>query len=264
MASNSESGHTRNVTNFEDLISVVKSYGTVYNPSNELIKVEQLKTMAQNATNSLNLVNSALGSNSIAIAARNVAIAPLSKLSTRILNSIRSCKVVPQIIENAKSLVRKIQGRRATKKLTVEQKETLKAEGIVKKEVSSSQMSFDNRIESFDKLIQLLSGIPQYVPNEIELQVATLTNYNNTLKTLNNEARDVETELSNARIARNEILYTPETGLVDTATAAKMYIKSIFGATSPKYKQVSRLAFKSIAVDKISNEVFITDQAPVR
>lgn len=264
MASSSDSGHTKNVANLNDLISVVNAYGAVYNPSNELIKVDQLKALAQNATNSLNLVNSALGSNSIAIAARKVAIEPLSKLSTRILNSIRSCNVAPQIIENAKSLVRKIQGRRASKKLTDEQKAALEADGIVKKEVSSSQMDFDSRIAGLDKLIQLVSGIPQYTPNEVELQVATLTNYCASLVTANNDAREVATELDNARIARNEILYAPETGLVDTATAAKMYIKSIFGASSPKYKQVSRLSFKVILNKKISNEVFITDQATVR
>ena len=264
MASNSESGHAKNVTNFEDLISVVKSFGTVYNPSKQSITVVNLEALAQNAINSLRLVNSALGSNSIAIAARKEAIQPLSKLSTRILNALRASDVTKQIADSAQSLVRKIQGQRATKRLTAEQKAALEAEGIVKKEVSSSQMSFDSRIESFDKLIQFLSDIPQYAPNEIELQVSTLTNYNSTLKTVNNDARDAETELNNARIARNEILYTANTGLVDTATAAKMYLKSIFGATSPKYKQVSRLAFNSIPGNKISNEVFITDQAPVR
>lgn len=261
MARNSESGHAKNVANFSSLISVIKGFGAVYNPSNQSVTVGNLEALAQNATNSLSLVNGVLGSNSIAIAARKEAIKPLSKLSTRILNSLRSSDVTKQIVDSAQSLVRKIQGQRATKKLTAEQKEALKAEGIVKKEVSSSQMSIDSRIESFDKLIQFVSGIPQYAPNEIELQVSTLTNYNNTLKTVNNDAREADTELNNTRIARNEILYTETTGLVDVATAAKMYIKSLFGASSPKYKQVSGLRFKVIANNKISNDVFIANQA---
>ncbi|MDP3915182.1 MAG: hypothetical protein Q8R96_15750 [Bacteroidota bacterium] len=33
------------------------------------------------------------------------------------------------------------------------------------------------------------------------------------------------------------------TGLIDVATASKMYIKLVFGATSPQYKQVGSLKF---------------------
>jgi hypothetical protein len=261
MASNSESGHAKNVANFHSLISVINGFGAAYTPSNQSVTVGKMEALAQNAANSLSVVNGALGSNSIKIAARKEAIKPLSKLSTRILNSLRSSDVTKQIVDSAQSLVRKIQGQRATKKLTAEQKETLKAEGIVKKEVSSSQMSIDSRIESFDKLIQFLSGIPQYAPNEIELQVSSLTNYNNTLKTVNNDVREADTELNNVRIARNEILYMETTGLVAVATAAKTYIKSLFGATNPKYKQVSGLRFIAIGKNKISNDVFIANQA---
>ena len=52
--------------------------------------------------------------------------------------------------------------------------------------------------------------------------------------------------LSNARIARNEVLYKEKTGLVDTAFDVKVYIKSLFGASSPQYKQISKLAFKAL------------------
>ena len=44
--------------------------------------------------------------------------------------------------------------------------------------------------------------------------------------------------LSNARISRNDILYKANTGLVDIALDTKTYIKSLYGATSPQYKQV--------------------------
>jgi len=52
--------------------------------------------------------------------------------------------------------------------------------------------------------------------------------------------------LSNARITRNDILYKPNTGLVDIAIDTKTYIKSVFGASSPQYKQVSGLEFKTV------------------
>ena len=44
---------------------------------------------------------------------------------------------------------------------------------------------------------------------------------------------------------RNKILYEENTGLVDIALDSKTYIKSVFGSTSPQYKQVSKLYFKN-------------------
>jgi hypothetical protein len=87
--------------------------------------------------------------------------------------------------------------------------------------------------------------------------------YYNTLKSNNSAVKANETQKDNAILSRNQILYNPNTGLVDIALSTKSYIKSVFGATSPQYKQVSGLVFRSIAHDQISNEVFITNEVPV-
>ena len=39
MASNSETGHAKNVANFEDLISFCTGYGATYNPSKAAIQL---------------------------------------------------------------------------------------------------------------------------------------------------------------------------------------------------------------------------------
>ena len=106
-------------------------------------------------------------------------------------------------------------------------------------------MSFDNRVDNLDRLIQLLITIPEYAPNEANLKTASLTTYLQSLQTSNAAAVAAETNLENARIVRNEVLYLPSTGLVDVASAVKLYVKSVFGATSAQYKQVSALTFKS-------------------
>lgn len=146
----------------------------------------------------------------------------------------------------AESLVRKIQGKRATPKKTEEEKAALVAEGNSAKEISSSQMSFDNRLDNLNQLILLLDNIPQYTPNEEELKVSSLTNYYNDLVEVNGAAVEVETALGNIRMMRNEKLYKASTGLVDIAKSVKTYIKSLFGATSGQYKQVSGLVFTEI------------------
>lgn len=246
MANQSETGHAKNVANFGTLITVVNGFGEVYNPSKQTITTVSLTTLHESTKNVMNEMNSISGAYGIAVANREVAFEPLSKLATRVINALRSSDVTQQIIETAESLVRKLQGKRATPKKTDEEKAALQAEGTVIKEVSSSQMSFDNRMDSFDKLVRLLDNIPQYAPNEEELKISTLANYYSNLNSVNTAAAQAETTLTNARMMRNEILYKPGTGLVDIAQSVKTYVKSLFGATSAQYKQVSGLTFKAI------------------
>ena len=147
--------------------------------------------------------------------------------------------------ESALTLVRKLQGRRATAKKTEDEKKALAAEGKEVVEISSSQMSFDSRLDNFDKLIKLLSSIPAYAPNEADLKVEALTALYNDLKAKNMAVINAETPLSTARIARNEVLYKQNTGIVDITVDVKNYVKSVFGATSPQYKLISNLKFTS-------------------
>jgi hypothetical protein len=110
-------------------------------------------------------------------------------------------------------------------------------------EISSSQMSYDSRLENLDKFIKLLASVPEYTPNEEDLKVTALTALYNDLKAKNSAVINAAIPLSNARISRNEVLYKANTGLVDIALDTKTYIKSVFGAGSPQYKQVSKLEF---------------------
>lgn len=246
MAKISETGHAKNVANFGTLITVVKGFKTAYNPSKQSITLTALTTLKTNADAVMAVVNAKLGAYSTAVAAREKAFEPLSKLSTRIINSLRATDAPKPIIKSAEALVRKLQGQRATPKKTAEELAASVAEGTTIKQVSSSQMGFDNRINNFDGLIQLLIPIAEYAPNETDLKTATLTTYLQSLQATNAAAGEAETNLDNARIARNEVLYQPSTGLVDVAAAVKLYVKSLFGATSAQYKQVSALTFKTL------------------
>ena len=245
MASTSETGHAKNVINLESLITSIIALGATYNPSRDSIKLAALQTLLDQSKESLNAVNIAQAAYSNAVAARKVAFQPFSKLITRVYNSLKATDTTIQVDQSARTIVRKLQGRRASAKITEEEKKALEAEGKEVNQISASQMSFDNRIENFDKLIMLLSSVPFYKPNEEELKIETLKTLYSQLKEKNTEVILPAVQLSNSRIARNKILYKENTGLVDIASDSKTYIKSVFGATSPQYKQVSRLYFKN-------------------
>lgn len=243
MASTSETGHAKNVANFDELISFVTGYRESYNPSKATIKLDALKALSDHAKTSINAVSSMEPAYKSAVAAREVVFIPLSKLTTRIMNSIKATDTTVQVDENARTLVRKIQGVRATAKKTEDEKKALAEKGKEVVEISTSQMSYDSRLDNFFKLIQLLSSVPEYSPNEKELKIEHLNTILDDLKAKNAAVVESYIPLSNARISRNNLLYKENTGLYDVALDVKNYIKSVFGATSPQYKQVSKIKF---------------------
>ncbi|WP_291124852.1 hypothetical protein [Flavobacterium sp. UBA6031] len=243
MASTYKTGCIQNVANFETLISYITAFGTDYNPSKNSLTIPELQKKLSESKVSLSTVNVAFSAHSNASAARESAFEPLSKLVTRANNALKATDTTTQVDDSAKTLVRKIQGTRASTKFTEEEKKALEAEGKSATQISTSQMGFNDRLENFDKFITLLSSIPNYAPNEEDLKITSLSALRDDLRTKNTEVLPTEVQLSNASIARNDIQDRPLTGLVDIAFDAKVYIKSVFGATSPQYKQVSKLAF---------------------
>ena len=160
MSSTSESGHAINLANFDTLISFVKGYGEVYNPTKNSIKVESLETIFVNSKQAIEAVDNVKPANTNAVSARRVAFAPLNKLITRVNNAIKATDTTEQVDDSVKTLVRKLQGTRASARISAEEKAALEAEGKNVNQSSDSQMSFDNRLAHFFKLIMLLKSIP--------------------------------------------------------------------------------------------------------
>ena len=175
MTSQSETGHAKNVANFETLITNVTGFGTAYNPSKESIKLPALTALLATAKGAITDVNSAEPAYKNAVSARELAFKPLSKLITRVNNSLKASDSSAEVDESAMTLVRKLQGRRSTRKMTEEEKQAAQVEGKEVNEISSSQMSYDSRLDNFDKLVKLLASVPEYAPNESTSTAPTTT-----------------------------------------------------------------------------------------
>lgn len=249
MASRSETGHAKNVANFEDLISFCLGYGAAYNPVNANIKIPALQTKQTAALAALQTVKTTKTAFDNATNAREIAFINLKKLSTRIVNALEATSAAVQTIDDAKTVNRKMQGKRADNSAS---STTTNVAPVpppttepTPKQISVSQQSFDSLIDNFTKLIQVVSTEPAYLPNETELKVATLNTTLASLKTANTGVVNATTTYSNARITRDTTLYVKDLGMVDIALEVKKYVKSLFGATSSQYKQISGLEFKN-------------------
>ena len=240
---NLETGHAKNVANFETLISFCTGYGASYNPSKSSIKLPTLTTLHITAKDKMSVVKTAESAWSDAVGVREVLFKPLSKLTTRVLNALAASEVSVPSVDNAKTIANKIQGKRATPKNSPHPVDPAVPKEETPQNISASQMGFDNRIDNLDKLIKHLTAQTGYVPNETELSTAALTTLLANMKVANTATISTNTVLSNARIERDKVLYKPETGLVDIVDDVKKYVKSLFGASTPQYKQISGLKF---------------------
>ena len=243
MPSTSEVGHAKNVANFADIITYCTAYGATYNPSKANLQLANLNTLLSTAQIEITNVATAKNAFDMVTATRQSVFEPLKPLATKILNALSVTDATEQTIADAKTLNNKLQGRRANTTPKNPTPENGNGGTPQNTTASVSRQSYDTLTENFSALIDLVSAVPSYTPNETELTIASLTNYLQELQTANNNVITEEVAYSNARISRNNVLYTKDTGLVDTAQDIKNYVKSIFGATSAQYKQMSGIKF---------------------
>ena len=239
MASQSEVGHAKNVANFADIIAYCTAYGTTYNPSKTALQLTELNTLLATAQTELANVTTAKNTFNTVTGDRQLTFEPLKPLATKIFNYLSVTDASVQIIADAKTINNKLQGKRTG--TTAENPPT---EGENQNNtVSVSRQSYDMLTENFAAFVDLVSSVPSYTPNETELTTVSLNNYLIELQTANTNVINAEVVYSNARISRNQVLYADNTGLVAIALDVKKYVKAIFGATSPQYKQISGIKF---------------------
>lgn len=250
MASTSEVGHAKNIANFEDLISFSTGYGANYNPSKTALQLPQLSSLFTTAQTNLDNVTTTNTAYNTAVNARVQAFEGIKKLATKLVNALEATDASKQTVNDAKGFNKKIQG--TSGKLTKADAgkmaapiDTTMPVPVDPKVISNSQQSYDNIVEHFSKLINVLATEPSYNPNETPLQTATLNAQLTNLKNTNTAVSNAYTTVSNARIARDKSLYEPKTGLCDIAQDVKNYVKSVYGASAAEFKQISGLQFKT-------------------
>lgn len=245
MASKIETGHAKNVANFKKLMFRCAEFGIIYNPSNSLLTLANLKTFHTESKKCINNVSKTKSVHDEFEGERGRLFKNYKTLSTQIMGAVKSSGAPKSLIDDAITINRKMQGRRAPAT-----KATTNPDGTPINRNSVSQQSFDMRIEHLDKMIELLDVEPKYNPNELHLSVEGLRSYHSELESANDRVVEAYGPYNTARTTRDRKLYTPETGLVAIAQSVKNYVKSIYETNTPEYKTVSKLAFKVLVGKK--------------
>lgn len=241
MSSSAETGHAKNLANFQTLIQFVSGYGTTYNPTKDTLKIPQLNLIASNAHAKLSDVIQKNSEYNNTVNNRVIAFQNLRTLSTRLVNALQATHASKETIKDAKGYNRKLQGKKALSAAVVSDLDT---PAPVK--ISTSQQSFDMQIQHFNALITVLQSEISYKPNETELKISNLTAKQSFLELKNKEVSLAYVNVSNSRIMRDRTLYGSEIGLVDVATEVKKYVKSVYGAKSPEFEMIKGIRFRKV------------------
>lgn len=241
MTTTSETGHVMNVKNFLDLINFCKGFGTQYQPSKTSIQIPSLETIHSQAKDAIDEIIRQNTAYNIAINERALLFKDNKPLSTRLINVFDTTDAPDATKKDVKGFNRKLQGKRAsTTKVTTNNLDSSNSE--TPKTISSSQLSFNQQVEHLKALVAILESEPSYAPNEVDLKVSTVKNLINQQSNANEHVSAIYTDLSNARLLRDKVLYEEGTGLYYISIDVKKYIKAAFGASSPAYKQVSGIS----------------------
>ncbi len=224
MASNIETGHAINISNFKlmiDRCAVIPNY----NPSNIDLTIGNMTMRWQTADTAHQTLLTAVQSSKNPINSREILYKPINKLTTKALNYFESTKASKQVKKDAKGLADKIRG--------FNTKIPKLGDGTPDpNHVSQSHQSFVQKQDTFKQLIDLFNSDPNFIPNEPELTMPSLVALNASMKSANDNIGTIIAPVLSARVTRDNALYQEETGMLDIAAACKDYIKGLLGSNA--------------------------------
>jgi len=236
MASNSETGHSVNISNFKLLIDKCTAFGVKYNPSNADLSIDNMTTLWETAKNANDTLSVVAETAKQPINARQILFEPVDKLVTRTLNYLSSTKASAQFKADAKGLADRFRGHGI-------KVNKLPDGSPDPNSVSTSHQGFVQKADTFLQLVALYTSEPLYAPNEIELQLEALGALALAMKTANDNIGTIIAPVDTARVTRDHALYDEESGMVDIAAACKKYVKGVYGVGEPETNLVSGIKF---------------------
>jgi len=235
-----KTNHVTQVATFEKLLGFCNAHGSVFNPSKKAIKLTALEDLRTQANESMRAVKEAITAKDNAQIARRQTFRELPKFATRIIAALAATDASEEVIEKANAFRHSLSFK--ANRPALPSSEANPSPGEEGKKRSTSMLSFTRRADSFAALVEVLRAEPSYTPNEESISVAGLTAFVESLRNMNRAVYQAEVDLSNARFKRNRVLYG-EDGIYDCSTRVKKYVKSLYGASSTQFRQISGLRF---------------------
>jgi hypothetical protein len=232
--------HVKNAESYSRLVDTCTGYGGKYNPGHPTLQLKAMRALLMEAQSSLQDVSLRQDTYHRILNERSLAFDGLDVVANRVTGTLEALQVPKATLEDARFFSRLITGQRAKVRQPIasadSEEESLKTQRF-------SQLSYVAKASNFHKLVLMMQELPAYTCHEPELQVPALIVKAVSLNQLNEEVNKAKVALYTARMFRNRILYRSGSGVVDTAKAARRYVKVVFGTRSAEAAQLKDVRF---------------------
>lgn len=236
MSSNSETGHAKNLDNAKLFMDIVLTYGVSYNPSNANLLLLNLNIRWTAGVNAQQALTALAQAADHPVNERQDVYKEAGRMVRRSFYYYESTPASRAAIEDARGLKVRFTGSNV--------RIPKDANGVpLPGYISNSHQSFSQKAETFRQLRDLYAADTNYAPNEVDLQIASITTMADTLHDLNNNMGTIVAPIIAAKTQRDFELYEPINGLVDRILAAKKYVRALYGPSSPQYNSVKGIKF---------------------
>ncbi|HTH55183.1 MAG TPA: hypothetical protein VL728_04010 [Cyclobacteriaceae bacterium] len=237
--------NVKTVAAFEELVSRCSGYGG-YNPGSPNLQLNVINAIPAQAREALQSVKVAKTDYEKATNDREIAFNAMKRLCPQVVSALKAVRATKQTVADARAMVRSMTGFKAADRKPVETPASAALIEPAKKGMSGLPKNFEALAEYFAKLVQTVSTVEQYTPNEEYLSLASLQAMLDHLREMNRNVIETKARLGKARGQRNDLFYTADGNLCDIARTVKDYVKSVYGPSSDQYKQLVKISFNKI------------------
>lgn len=232
--------HVKNVQAFGKLTGICTGYGGQYNPGKQNLQVNAMATLMTKAQQAMVEVNEAQSLYDIATNNRVTGFRGLRKLSSSVIALLKMSGAHELTVNDALTNNRKIWG---TRKIVRKANAEIVADPVKRKSTFLYNQDYASIANYFAKVVETVANEPLYQPNEPHMTVEGLQKKVEELHGLNRAVTDAEIRLKQAKRNRDDLYYKIDGNLFDTALAAKLYVRGIYGYQSSQHLEVRALRF---------------------
>jgi hypothetical protein len=238
-----DTGHEKNVKNFETVIIILVSLGAIYTPAQALILLPALQAKLAEAQAAIAAVNAAEADKTV----------KTDELQGGFLdydNYITNVKRTAEVVINDDAFTRDLQN--LVNRARPQSRKTGLPDDPSTPDIDESRTAHSTSMRSYDSQIAFLSDVAAlirtkadaYKPNDAEYTLEAIDAKIASLTTNLNAARTAEAILGNARDTRDRILYDDQTGILKLVKLIKTQLALKPGKNSAAYQQVNALEFR--------------------
>ena len=237
-----ETGHAKNVANFEQVTIILTALGSVYSPQQALILLTALQTTLTEAKAALAAVDAAEADKTVKTDEVQAAFDGLDKYVVNIKRMAALLVNDEAFTRDLQTLVNEFSSK--SRKTGLPDDPLTPDVDESRTQLSPSQRSRDNLIAHLAGIVALLKTKTEYKPNDAEYTITAIETRLADLTAKNNAANAAEAAYGNALDARDETLYDDETGIIKLVKLIKLQLAVKPGKDSAAYQQINALEFR--------------------